>query len=157
MTPAIYSAKKAKIEFQVHEYKHDSGRKSYGLEAAEKLKVDASRVFKTLGVELNDSNLAVAIIPVSSKLQLKNMARAVGSKKAKMAERAVVERSTGYVAGGISPLGQKKRLPTIIDSSAVECCTMFVSGGRRGIDIELKPEDLRNLVDGDYANICQVR
>lgn len=155
MTPAINAAKKSKIWYQVHEYQHDASAESYGSEAAEKLGVKADRVFKTLVVELSDKQLAVGVIPVSSRLNMKSMAKATGSKKAEMAARQDVERATGYVLGGISPLGQKKRLKTVIDSSAKNFQSVFVSAGRRGLEIELDPNDLVRLVNGAYSEICQ--
>ena len=155
MTPGINVAKKAKITHKVHEYAHDSSSESYGLEAAEKLGVPESRVFKTLVVSLDSKELAVGLIPVSSMLSMKLIAKVAGAKKAKMAEPSEVERSTGYVLGGVSPLGQKKRLKTIIDSSAEHHSTIYISAGRRGLEIELSPDDLIKLVNGDLAAICQ--
>jgi len=155
MTPGINVAKKAKITHKVHEYAHDSSSESYGLEAAEKLGIPESRVFKTLVVSLDSKELAVGVIPVSSMLSMKLIAKAAGAKKAKMAEPSEVERSTGYVLGGVSPLGQKKRLKTIIDSSAKHHSTIYISAGRRGLEIELSPDDLIKLVNGDLAEICQ--
>ena len=155
MTPGINVAKKAKITHKVHEYAHDSSSESYGLEAAEKLGVPESRVFKTLVVSFDNKELAVGVIPVSSMLSMKLIAKAAGAKKAKMAEPSEVERSTGYVLGGVSPLGQKKRLKTIIDSSAKNHSTIYISAGRRGLEIELSPDDLIKLVNGDLAEICQ--
>ena len=153
MTPAINAAKKAKIPYTVHQYVHDPATGSYGKEAAEKLGLDEARVFKTLVVELDDGSLAVGIIPVWAMLGMKLMAKAAGVKKAAMAEKGAVERSTGYVLGGVSPLGQKKRLPTFIDSSATDYPTIFVSAGRRGLDIELKPADLASLTGAKFAAI----
>ena len=147
MTPAINAAKQAGIAYRIHEYEHDPGAASYGLEAAEKLGIPAERVFKTLVAEV-DGRLAVAIVPVATSLNLKALAAALGAKRAEMAEMAQAERSTGYVAGGISPLGQKKRLPTVLDGSATSCETIYVSAGRRGLEIELRPEDLLAITDG---------
>ncbi|MEH6637298.1 MAG: Cys-tRNA(Pro) deacylase, partial [Halioglobus sp.] len=124
-------------------------------EAAEKLGVPVARVFKTLVVSLDNKELAVGVIPVSSMLSMKLMAKAAGAKKATMAAQSEVERSTGYVLGGVSPLGQKKRLRTIIDSSARSHPTVYVSAGRRGLEIELSPDDLESLVNGVLAEICQ--
>ncbi len=155
MTPAINAAKKAKIVHKVHEYSHDPSSESYGLEAAQKLGVSGDRVFKTLVVRLDNKDLAVGVIPVSSMLSMKLIAKAAGAKKAAMAAPSDVERSTGYVLGGVSPLGQKKRLKTIIDSSARQNPTIYVSAGRRGLEIELSPEDLSGLVNGVFAAICQ--
>lgn len=155
MTPAIKTAKKAKIPFDIHEYEHDASAESYGIEAAEKLGVDAARVFKTLVVGPDSRNLVVAIVPVMMHLNLKNLAKAIGVKKLAMADKNVVQKTTGYVLGGVSPLGQKKRLPTVIDASASEYETIFVSAGRRGMDIELSPEDLRKLTNGSFAEIAK--
>ena len=157
MTPAITSARKAGIEFELHEYEHDPDARAFGLEAAEKLGLDPARVFKTLVVELDDGSLAVAIIPVAARLSMKAMARAAGAKRAVMAERAAAERATGYVMGGISPIGQKKRLPTVIDESAAAFETVYVSGGRRGLDLELAPGDLQTLTSGKRGNIASSR
>jgi Cys-tRNA(Pro)/Cys-tRNA(Cys) deacylase len=155
MTPAINAAKKAKIDYAIHEYRHDPAAASYGLEAAEKLAVPADRVYKTLVVCLEDRELAVAVIPVSSMLNMKLFARAIGAKKCAMAAAPEVERATGYVLGGVSPLGQKKRLRTIIDASAALLASMFVSAGRRGLEIELKPTDLKNMTGARFETICQ--
>ena len=155
MTPGINSARKSNIKHTVHEYAHDPSSESYGFEAAEKLGVPEARVFKTLVVSLDRSELAVGVVPVSSMLSMKRIAKAAGAKKAVMPDKADVERSTGYVLGGVSPLGQKKRLRTIIDSSATAFPTIYVSAGRRGLEIELNPEDLRKLVGGTFAAICQ--
>ena len=154
MTPAINAAKKAGIAYRIHEYEHDPGAASYGLEAAEKLGIPAERVFKSLVAEV-DGHLAVAIVPVAASLNLKALAAALGAKRAEMAEMAQAERSTGYVAGGISPLGQKKRLPTVLDDSATSFDAIFVSAGRRGLEIELKPEDLLAMTGGKPAAIAR--
>ena len=155
MTPAINAAKKRKIAFTVHQYSHDPANDAYGREAAEKLGLEAARVFKTLVVQLDDDRLAVGVVPVSSMLSMKLMAKAAGAKKAVMADKALVERVTGYVLGGVSPLGQKKRLATVIDASAGNLPTIFVSAGRRGLEIELKASDLAMLTGGSLAGICQ--
>ncbi|UXZ53276.1 Cys-tRNA(Pro) deacylase [Halomonas sp. 7T] len=151
MTPAINSAKHAGIAFQIHEYHHDAAAASYGLEAAEKLAIAVEQVFKTLVVKLDGKQLAVGIVPVSCQLGLKQIAKAAGAKKAAMADPAEVERTTGYVLGGVSPLGQKKRLPTFIDASAQRFSTLYVSAGRRGLEIELSPSDLASLSHGRFA------
>ncbi|WP_243544195.1 Cys-tRNA(Pro) deacylase [Pseudodesulfovibrio tunisiensis] len=150
MTPAIKAAKKAKIQFSIHEYKHDPKAESYGGEAAQKLGVAPERVFKTLVVAMDTKSLAVAVVPVTGMLDLKALAKALGVKKVTMADTHVVQKTTGYVLGGVSPLGQKKRLPTIIDQSAESQETIFVSAGRRGMDIELSPEDLCALTGGKF-------
>lgn len=155
MTPGIKLAEKAKIPHRVHEYIHDPSSASYGLEAAEKLGVAAAKVFKTLVVSLDNKTLVVGVVPVASMLSMKLIAKAAVAKKAVMAEPSDVERSTGYVLGGVSPLGQKKRLKTFIDASAKEHATIFVSAGRRGLEIELSPEDLAQLVNGVFADISQ--
>ncbi|MCW8995393.1 MAG: Cys-tRNA(Pro) deacylase [Psychromonas sp.] len=155
MTPGINVAKKNKITYKIHEYKHDAANESYGLEAAHKLGVAEAQIFKTLIVTLNNKELVVGIVPVSSMLSMKLIAKAAGAKKAEMASPTAVERSTGYILGGVSPLGQKKRLKTIIDSSAKNQRTIYVSAGRRGLEIELCPNDLQGLVNGVFADICQ--
>ncbi|MFC7366852.1 Cys-tRNA(Pro) deacylase [Vreelandella zhaodongensis] len=154
MTPAINSAKHAGIAFQLHEYHLDAAAQSYGIEAAEKLGVAAEQVFKTLVVKLDGRQLAVGIVPVNSQLGLKQLARAAGAKKATMALPEEVERSTGYVLGGVSPLGQKKRLPTFIDDSARTFSTLYVSAGRRGLEIELAPSDLAALCQGHFTALA---
>lgn len=154
MTPGINAAKAAGIEYSVHEYAHDPASTSYGLEAVEKLGLPAARVFKTLVVKLDGRSLAVAVIPVSSQLNMKKLARAAGAKKAEMADKAEVERVTGYVLGGVSPLGQKKQLMTLVDVSAQAFPTIFVSAGRRGLEIELAPDHLLMLTRGAHADVC---
>ncbi|GLQ30785.1 Cys-tRNA(Pro) deacylase [Litoribrevibacter albus] len=153
MTPAINVAKKAKISFQVHQYEHDANAESYGLEAAEKLNIDPSLVFKTLLAEV-DKQLVVAVLPVSHQLNLKSCAASFKAKKAVMAKVEDAERATGYVVGGISPLGQKKRLKMVIDSSAQHLQTIFVSAGRRGLEIELASSDLAQLTGAIFADVC---
>lgn len=155
MTPGINVAKQAKIAFQVHEYTHDPDAESYGLEASDKLGIPPERVFKTLVVSLDGKALAVGVVPVSAMLSMKSMAKAAGAKKAEMADKAEVARSTGYVLGGVSPLGQKKRLKTVIDASAQNFPTIYVSAGRRGLEIELAPQDLCKLTGGLFADIAQ--
>jgi Cys-tRNA(Pro)/Cys-tRNA(Cys) deacylase len=155
LTPAISDLKKAKIEFTVHHYEHDSGYVSYGLEAAEKLVVEPERVFKTLVVKLDAMQLIVAILPVNSMLSMKCVAKACSGRKAEMADKVEVQRSTGYVLGGVSPIGQKKRLKTLIDISAKQYATIYVSGGRRGLEIELNASDLQTLTQALFAPISQ--
>jgi Cys-tRNA(Pro)/Cys-tRNA(Cys) deacylase len=157
MTPAINSAKKAKILYTVHHYPHDPTSPSYGKEAAEKLAIDEERVFKTLVVQLDSAALVVGIIPVSMTLNMKQIAKAAKAKKAAMADKGDVERATGYVLGGVSPLGQKKRLPTFIDGSASSFPTILVSAGRRGLEIELAPTDLAALFGAIFAPIGEMR
>jgi len=155
MTPAINLARKNRITHKVHEYSHDPSGDSYGLEAAEKLGLPAERVFKTLVVSLDNRSLAVGVIPVSSMLSMKRIAKAAGAKRASMANQTDVERSSGYVLGGVSPLGQKKQLKTVIDASAQQFQTIYVSAGRRGMEMELSPQDLCKLVNGTFQEICQ--
>ena len=159
MTPAIKLAKQRGLDYQLHEYTHDSSAASYGLEAAEKLGVEVKQVFKTLVVSTDHGSLAVAILPVDRTLNFKKMAKALSAnkmlicKKVQMADPKQVERSTGYVLGGVSPLGQKKRLATIIDSSAEQQPTIYVSAGRRGLEIELPPIQLAATLDARFAAI----
>ncbi|PNK60630.1 Cys-tRNA(Pro) deacylase [Psychrobacter sp. FDAARGOS_221] len=153
MTPAVNLAKKLKLDYQIHEYEHDPSAESYGLEAADKLGVDPTHVFKTLVVATDADKLAVAILPVSDTLNFKRMAKALGCKKVQMADPKVVERSTGYVLGGVSPLGQKKRLATIIHQSAQDLTTMHVSGGKRGLEIELPPAQLAKTLNAKFADV----
>ncbi|GAA0792845.1 Cys-tRNA(Pro) deacylase [Marinobacterium sediminicola] len=154
MTPAINQVRKAGVDHRVHEYQHDPSSESYGTEAAEKLGLSPEQVFKTLVVSLDGKTLAVGIVPVAGKLNLKQIAKAAGAKKAAMADPAEVERVTGYVMGGVSPLGQKKRLATFIDASAQQYSTMHVSAGRRGLEIELAPDDLCRLTSARFAAIA---
>jgi Cys-tRNA(Pro)/Cys-tRNA(Cys) deacylase len=151
-TPATAILMKAGVIFTVHPYDHDPLTPSYGLEAVAALGVDPRRVFKTL-LALVDGSPTVAVVPVAGQLDLKALANAVGGKKAEMMDPAAAQRITGYVVGGISPLGQRKQLPTIVDSTAVEFGTVFVSGGKRGLDIELSPDDLVALTQARTAPI----
>ncbi len=150
-TPATTRLEKAGVPYRVHAYTHDAGA-AYGPEAAEALGIEPARVFKTLVADV-DGALTVAIVPVDAKLDLKALAAAVGGKRAKMAEVAAAERATGYVAGGISPLGQRKRLPTVLDTSAEGFATVFCSAGRRGLEIELAPADLVRLTGAKLAPV----
>jgi Cys-tRNA(Pro)/Cys-tRNA(Cys) deacylase len=151
-TPATALLAKQKVEHRVHTYEHRGGQ-AYGPEAAERLGLDPERVFKTLVADV-DGTLTVGVVPVSTTLDLKALAAAVGGKRAKMADVAAAERATGYVAGGISPLGQKKRLRTVIDASAQHLPTMHCSGGRRGLEIELAPADLARLTGATFSPIA---
>jgi Cys-tRNA(Pro)/Cys-tRNA(Cys) deacylase len=151
-TPATVALTQAKVAFEVHAYDHDPAAQSYGTEAAEAMGVAAERVFKTLLADV-DGKLVVAVVPVSGQLDLKALANAVGGKKAAMADPAAAERTTGYVLGGISPLGQRKKLPTVIDASALEYETVFCSAGKRGLEIELAPADLVRLTGASTAAI----
>ena len=138
----------------MHVYDHDPRRGAYGLEASDALGVAPEQVFKRLVAEV-DGALTVGVVPVAGQLDLKALAAAAGGKKAVMADVAAAERATGYVAGGISPLGQRRRLPVVIDSSALEFATIFCSGGRRGLEIELAPGDLVRAVGARVAVIAQ--
>lgn len=145
-TPATVALTSAGIDFTAHAYEHDPRAASYGLEAAEALGVPPERVFKTLLARVDD-RLAVAVVPVGGQLDLKALARALGGSKAVMADPAAAERATGYVVGGISPIGQKRPHPTVVDSSTLDHPTVFVSGGRRGLDLELAPADLIRITE----------
>lgn len=140
-TPATLALRRAGIGFSVHTYEHDPKAESYGEEAARALGLDPARVFKTLFLAL-DKKLCVGIVPVTSRLDLKAAATALGGKAATMADPADAERASGYVVGGISPIGQRRQHPTVLDDSALAFPTVFVSGGRRGMDLELSPADL---------------
>jgi Cys-tRNA(Pro)/Cys-tRNA(Cys) deacylase len=155
MTPAVNAARKAGIAFTLHEYRHDPRAESYGLEAAEVLGLDADRVFKTLVAAPEGRGLWVAVVPVRGLLDLKALAAAAGAKRAVMAEPKAAERATGYVVGGISPLGQRQRLPTVLDASALGFPTIYVSAGRRGLEIELAPGDLARLCAATVAAIAR--
>jgi Cys-tRNA(Pro)/Cys-tRNA(Cys) deacylase len=151
-TPATAALAAAGVSFTLHPYSHDPSAASYGLEAADVLGIDPARVFKTLIVEV-DGRLAVGVVPVSGSLDLKAIAAALGSKKAAMADPAAAERRTGYVLGGISPLGQRQASPPVIVESALAVTSILVSGGRRGLDIELDPRDLIRLTKAITAPI----
>ncbi|WP_288797969.1 Cys-tRNA(Pro) deacylase [uncultured Arsenicicoccus sp.] len=140
-TPATIALDRAQVPYEVRAYQHDPAAPSFGLEAAEALGVDPARVLKTLLVDTG-SGLAVGIVPVDRRLDLKAIAHALGVKRATMADPAAAERSSGYVVGGISPIGQRRALPTVLDDSAAAHATVLVSGGRRGVDLELAPSDL---------------
>lgn len=155
MTPAIRALEQAGVAFTLHEYRHDPATPGYGLEAAEALGVPPASVFKTLLAMLDGKRLAVALVPVSHTLDLKALARAAGAKKAGMAEAGVAERATGYVVGGISPLGQKQRLATFIDASAEALERLHVSAGRRGLEISLATADLVRLSAARYAELAR--
>ncbi len=153
-TPAIVALEKAGTAFSVHAYDHDPAVASYGEEAARALGVDPRQVFKTLVAEV-DGALTVAVVPVAGSLDLKALAAAVGGKRAAMADPAAAERTTGYVRGGISPLGQRRRLPTALDASARSHATICVSAGRRGLEVELSPDDLALLTGAVVAPIAR--
>ena len=146
-TPATTAARKAGVEHHVHEYAHDPDATSFGMEAAEALGLDPARVFKTLVADL-DGTLTVCIVPVAHELDLRSL-----GKRARLADTAKAERTTGYVAGGISPLGQRRALPTLVDDSALEHPTIHVSAGRRGLEIELAPADLVALTNAEVRGL----
>ncbi|MEU2058776.1 Cys-tRNA(Pro) deacylase [Streptomyces sp. NPDC013455] len=153
-TPATVALTAAGVDFTVHAYDHDPSHPSYGEEAAEAMGVSPDRVFKTLVADV-DGSLVVGVVPVAGSLDLKALAAAVGGKRAAMADPALAERTTGYVRGGISPLGQRKRLPTVLDESAARHGTICVSAGRRGLEVELSPTTLTELTDATLAPIAR--
>jgi Cys-tRNA(Pro)/Cys-tRNA(Cys) deacylase len=153
-TPAIVAAERAGIAFSVLEYKHDPGAASYGLEAAEALGLDPARVYKTLVLRVDGAGLVVAIVPVAARVNPKALAAAVGGKRAELADPAAAERATGSVVGGISPLGQRRALPTVVDRSALQHDTVYVSAGRRGLELALAPADLLRLTRATVAAIA---
>jgi len=155
MTPAINAARQAQIAFTIHDYAPDAGAAAYGLEAAAALQVDPARVFKTLVVQLPQGRppWAVGLVPVSAQLDLKSMAAVLGVKKLTLANQEAAERATGYVVGGISPLGQKRRLPMVLDASAIDHGSIYVSAGQRGLELELAPTDLMALCQAKVAPI----
>lgn len=153
-TPATVALERANVGFTVHHYRHDARATSYGAEAAAALGVDPARVFKTLLAQVDDA-LVVAVVPVSGHLDLKALAAAVGGKRATMADPAAAQRATGYVVGGISPLGQRRPLPTVVDITAIDHRTIYVSAGKRGVDIELRGEDLITLTSASTAPIAR--
>jgi Cys-tRNA(Pro)/Cys-tRNA(Cys) deacylase len=152
-TPATAAVAKAKVEHRIHEYRHDPAAPSYGLEAAEQLGVDPAGVFKTLVADV-DGRLVVAVVPVAARLDLKALAAAAGGRKAVMAESADAERATGYVVGGISPLGHRKRLPVFLEESMRDRPMVLVSAGRRGLELELAPGDLAALAGASFAPLA---
>lgn len=154
-TPATVALTRAGVAFTVHAYDHDPRVRSYGLEAATALGLDPDRVLKTLLATVDGGRLVVGIVPVSAQLDLKALARAVGAGRAVMADVAVAERATGYVAGGISPVGQRRAHPTVVDVSALEHDTVYVSGGRRGLDLGIAPADLVRVVAAVTAPISR--
>ena len=154
MTPAINLLKKEKCDFKIHKYDHDPECTNFGEEAALKLGLDENQVYKTLLVELTPKELVVCVLPVANQLSLKDVANAFDVKKAVMANKDEAQKVTGYLLGGISPLGQKKLLRTVLDESVNKFETIFISGGKRGLDIEVKPKDLQKLLK---ANIYKIR
>ncbi|MEU9475010.1 Cys-tRNA(Pro) deacylase [Streptomyces sp. NPDC048191] len=153
-TPATVALASAGVDFTIHSYDHDPAHPSYGEEAAEAMGVSPDRVFKTLVADV-DGTLTVAVVPVSGSLDLKSLAAAVGGKRAAMADPALAERTTGYVRGGISPLGQRRTLPTVLDDSAKAHDTICVSAGRRGLEVELSPTDLARLTNATLAPVAR--
>jgi Cys-tRNA(Pro)/Cys-tRNA(Cys) deacylase len=153
MTPAIRELEAAQIAFSIHEYERGDTLHDFGIEAANELGLDPDQVFKTLLVTV-DGDQAVAIVPVSGKLSLKAVGRGLGAKRVEMCDPAVAERITGYVRGGISPFGQKKRLPTVIDEMSLAFDRIYVSGGKRGLDVAVAPADLVTLLDATVADIA---
>ena len=154
MTPAVVALRRAGIEHVLHEYAHDPRSASFGLEAAAALGVDPDRVFKTLLADL-DGQLVVGVVPVTSRLDLKALARALGGSRAAMADVVLAERATGYVAGGISPFGQKRAHRTAVDETAELWETVYVSGGRRGLDVEVAPADLLEATGATVADLSR--
>ncbi|RNI24898.1 Cys-tRNA(Pro) deacylase [Flexivirga caeni] len=157
-TPALNLLSRSGVAFAVHEFEHDPGAESFGLEAAQVLGVAPGRVFKTLVVQTDrsvDKGLVVAVVPVGAQLDLRALAREIDCKRAVLADSGVAERTTGYLVGGISPLGQKRALLTVVDASAAGHGTVLVSGGRRGLDVELAPADLVRLTSGRLAAVTR--
>jgi Cys-tRNA(Pro)/Cys-tRNA(Cys) deacylase len=153
-TPATVALTAAGVAFTLHPYTHVDGQRHFGDEATAALALDPARVFKTLVAELAGGALAVAVVPVAQQLDLKAFATAVGAKKAVMADPAAAQRSSGYVLGGISPLGQRTALPTVLDASALAFPTVFVSAGRRGLQVELAPQALVDVTGAEVASIA---
>lgn len=156
-TPATRVLKQAKAPFTIHQYDHDPSNHHFGAETVAVTGVDPHRAFKTLVSELTGGrmDLICAVVPVSGQLDLKALAQICGAKKANMADPSLAERVTGYIVGGISPLGQKRQLPVVIDSSALDCETIWVSGGRRGLSVELAPADLASVLGASFEDIAR--
>ena len=154
MTPATQLLDEHNVPYQLHQYEHTTAHSDYGIDASQQLGVAPEQVFKTLVAELDTHALVVAIVPVAGRLHMKSLAAAAGAKKAFMADRAKVEKTTGYVLGGVSPLGQKKALASFIDESAIAFDTIFISGGRRGLEIEIEPFALAEAIDAGFVAIA---
>lgn len=151
MTPATRLLDRNGVSYRLHSYEHTAAQGEYGIDASTQLGVPPEQIFKTLVAELDSHALVVAIVPVTTRLHMKSLASAAGAKKAFMADRARVEKTTGYVVGGVSPLGQKKTLAMFIDACAQSFDTIFISGGRRGLEIELAPADLARLTNARFT------
>ncbi len=155
VTPAVVAATKAGIDFELLEYEHDRRVASYGAEAAAALNLDPARVFKTLIVDIGPGALAVGLVPVIGTLDLKQFARLLGAKRAELADPGAAERATGYLLGGVSPFGQRKRLPFAIDSSVFDCPKVYVSAGKRGLEMALAPRDLVMVLNAKTGSIAR--
>ena len=153
MTPAVRLLEARRTAYRLHSYEHTAAHGDYGIDASAQLGVASDRVFKTLVAELDSHEFVVAIVPVSTRLHMKSLAAAAGAKRAFMADRARVEKTTGYVLGGVSPLGQKKNLRTFIDASAQSFETIYISGGRRGLEIEIAAITLADLIDARFVDL----
>jgi Cys-tRNA(Pro)/Cys-tRNA(Cys) deacylase len=153
-TPATRVAQRAGIDHRVHAYRHDAGVE-FGIEAVQRLGLDPARVYKTLVAKTSDDDYVVAVVPVAAQLDLKALAATVSAKHAEMARPVDAQRLTGYPIGGISPLGQKRRLPTVIDATASSFATIFVSAGKRGLELELAAADLVQLTNGTLAEVAR--
>lgn len=153
MTPAIVFLKKKKVSFDIHQYQHEAGAASYGIEAAQKLGIEQQQVFKTIVLETDQKKLIVAIVPVDNQVNLKKLAKACKVKKMIMADKIKVQASTGYILGGVSPLGQKKRLPTFINDSALTHQKIYISAGRRGLEVSLAANDLSLLIQANFCDL----
>ena len=153
MTPAIEILRKKGITYLVHEYQHNSANTDFGKEAVEKLATAGDRIFKTIVIKLSDADFVVGVVPVVCRVHMKKIAKIFGCKKASLAVSADVQRLTGYVLGGVSPLGQRSNLKIVIDNSACNFETILVSGGKRGVDLELNPQDLKNIINAVFADI----
>ncbi|MFQ3249194.1 MAG: Cys-tRNA(Pro)/Cys-tRNA(Cys) deacylase [Glaciecola sp.] len=154
MTPAILYLEKQKVEFELLEYEHDASNHNFANEAAEKLSLQAERVFKTLVVEIDSDKFVVAIVPSNKQLSMKKLAKAVSGKKAILAQAKKVQNMTGYVLGGVSPFGQKKRLVTLLDISANNFKNIFVSGGRRGLELSISPTVFSECLNAKITDIA---